>query len=92
MLIAAGVMGWLGGCNYAKQDIKAAETVFVERVKVVKEIEKIEVPKFVTKIQWLKETQTQLIEAAKNEEPNPVSCDLSADRVLRISQSATGNP
>lgn len=84
--------GFVKGCEHAQSDYKDAETKFIERVKVVKEIERVEVPKLVTKIEWLNHTETKLIEAANADPPNPSACDLSADRVRRINQSATGNP
>lgn len=90
--IAIGVMGWLGGCQYAQQDQKIAETQFVERVKVVKEIERVEVPKFITRIVEREKAAETLITEAKNDSPNPVVCDLSPDRVRRIRLSATGSP
>ena len=84
--------GFVKGCQHEQADAKEAATVFVERVKVVKEIERVEVPKLVKQIEWLTHTETQLIEAAKNETPNPAMCDLSPERVRRINQSAAANP
>lgn len=94
LAICAGCFGtgFIKGCQHEQAGAKEAETKFVERVKVVKEIERVEVPKLVTKIEWLHHTETKLIEAANAEPPNPSACDLSADRVRRISQAATGHP
>ena len=92
ILAATFATGFVKGCAHEQQQYKEAETKFIERVKVVKEIERIEVPKLVTKIQWLHHTETQLIEAAKNETPNPDSCDLSPERVRRLREAATGLP
>lgn len=85
-------MSFFKGCEYAKADYKEAETKFIERVKVVKEIERVEVPKLVTKIQWLDHTETRYLEDAKNAAPNPMSCDIDPDRVRRYRLAATGNP
>jgi coenzyme F420-reducing hydrogenase delta subunit len=84
--------GFIKGCEHDQQQYKEAETKFIERTKIVKEIERVEVPVFKDRIQWLTETKYSLIEAAKNETPNPAVCDLSPDRVRRIGQAATGNP
>lgn len=84
--------GFVKGCQHEQADAKEAATVFVERVKVVKEIERVEVPKLVKQIEWLTHTETQLIEAAKNDTPNPASCDFSPDRLQRLRLAATGNP
>lgn len=98
-LLAIGVAlfltGFVKGCQHEQADYKEAETKFIERVKVVTKIEKVEVPVFRDRIQWLKETETRLIEAAKNETINaPVApvCDLSPWRVQRITEAATGHP
>lgn len=93
LAIAAALFftGFIKGCQHEQAQYKEAETRFVERVKVVKEIERVEVPKLVTKIEWLTQTETKLIEAAHAEPPNPAACDLSPDRVRRIGQAATGN-
>lgn len=90
--IALFFTGFIKGCEHEQVKYKEAETRFVERVKVVKQIEKVEVPVFRDRIQWLKETETKLIEAAKNETPNPSACDLSPWRVRRITEAAAGNP
>lgn len=94
LLVGAALLatGFVKGCQYEQADAKEAATVFVERVKVVKEIERVEVPKFVKQIEWLTHTETQLIEAAKNDTPNPASCDFSPDRLQRLRLAATGNP
>ena len=92
MILASFGAGFVKGCAYEQADFKQAETKFLERVKVVKEIERVEVPVFRDRIQWLTHTETQLIEAAKNETPNPAMCDLSPERVRRINQSAAANP
>ena len=92
MILASFGAGFVKGCAYEQADFKQAETKFLERVKVVKEIERVEVPVFRDRIQWLTHTETQLIEAAKNETPNPAVCDLSDERVRRINQSAAANP
>ena len=94
LAIAVGLVltGFVKGCEHESAKYKEAETKFVERVKVVKEIERVEVPKFVEKVKWLTETKTLLIEAAKNEAPNPAVCDFSPDRLRRLRQAATGNP
>lgn len=94
LAIAAAMFGagFIKGCTHAQADIKAADVRYVERINVVKEIERVEVPKLVTKIEWLHHTETQLIEAANAAPPNPASCDLDAERVRRINQAATANP
>lgn len=94
LAVAAALFGtgFIKGCQHEQAGAKEAETKFIERVKVVKEIERVEVPKLVTKIEWLTRTETQLIEAANADPPNALMCDLSADRVRRINQSATGHP
>lgn len=84
--------GFIKGCQHEQADVKEAEVKFAERVKVIKEIERVEVPKLVTKIEWLNHTETKLIEAANAEPPNPAVCDLSDGRVRRINQAATANP
>jgi len=90
--IALAVMGWMGGCQYAQSDLKEAKIEFVERVKVVKEVEKVEVPKFITRIVEREKAAETLLTEAKNDPPNPAVCDLSPDRVRRIRLSATGSP
>ena len=90
--VALFFTGFIKGCQHEQAEYKEAETKFIERVKVVKEIERIEVPVFRDRIQWLKETEVKLIEAAKNEPVNAPVCDLSPWRVRRISEAATGNP
>lgn len=92
MVVVAFGAGFIKGCEHDQQQYKEAETRFVERVKVVKSIERVEVPIFRDRIQWLTHTETQLIEAAKSEIPNPAMCDLSPERVRRISEAATGHP
>ena len=92
ILVAAFSTGFVKGCAHNQQQYKEAETRFVERVKVVKEIERVEVPKFIKQIQWLKETEVKLVEAANAEPINVPSCNLSDDRVRRINQAAAGNP
>ena len=94
LLIAVALFatGFVKGCQHEQADYKEAETKFVERVKVVKEIERVEVPVYRDRIQWLKETETRLIEAAKNETLNAPVCDLSPWRVQRITEAATGHP
>lgn len=92
MIVASFGAGFMKGCEHAQADFKQAETRFLERVKVVKEIERVEVPVFRDRIQWLTHTETQLITEAKNETPNPAVCDLSPDRVRRINEAATGHP
>lgn len=96
IVLAIGVAlfftGFIKGCQYEQAEYKEAETKFIERVKVVTQIEKVEVPAFRERIQWLKETETKLIEAAKNETPTPSACDLSPWRVRRITEAAAGNP
>lgn len=82
--------GFVKGCQHEQADAKEAATVFVERVKVVKEIERVEVPKLVKQIEWLTHTETTLIEAAKNDTPNPASCDFSPERLQRLRLAATG--
>lgn len=89
MIVLSFGAGFIKGCSYVKQDYKDAETKFIERTKVVKQIEKVEVPVFKDRIQWLTETKYQLIEAAKNETPNPAVCDLSPDRIMRINSAIT---
>lgn len=84
--------GFIKGCQHEQAEYKEAEVKFTERVKVVREIERVEVPKLVTKIEWLHHTETQLIEAANAAPPNPAMCDLDAERVRRINQAATANP
>jgi hypothetical protein len=92
LLVLAFFSGFIKGCSHEKQQYKEAETKFIERTKIVKEIERVEVPKFIEKVKWLNHTETVLIEAAKNETPNPAVCDFSPDRVRRINQAATATP
>ena len=92
ILIVAFGAGFIKGCEHVQADYKEAEVKYVERVKVVKEIERVEVPKYITKIETIETIRDRLIEGAKNEAPNPVTCDLSGDRVRRINQAATANP
>ena len=79
--------GYVKGCQHEQADAKEAATVFVERVKVVKEIERVEVPKYIRVVEQIKSTGEALIIEAKNEPINPAACNLSADRVRRINQA-----
>lgn len=79
--------GFVKGCQHEQADQVIAETKFVERVKVLKEIERVEVPKYIRVVEEIKSTGEALIIEAKNEPINPAACNLSADRVRRINQA-----
>lgn len=84
--------GFAKGCSYNKQQYAEAETRFAVRTEVITKVEKVEVPKVVEKIKWLKETETKLIVEANNEPINVPSCNLSDSRLRRITAAATGLP
>jgi len=90
MIAAAFGAGLIKGCAHQDANYAEAKTVFVERAKEIVKIERVEVVKFKTQIEWLKETETQLIEAAKNDPPNPAVCDFSPERLQRLRLAATG--
>lgn len=90
MIAAAFGAGFIKGCAHQDANYAEAKTVFVERAKEIVKIERVEVVKFKTQIEWLKETETQLIEAAKNDPPNPAVCDFSPERLQRLRLAATG--
>lgn len=84
---ACSVVSFIKGCQYEQADQVIAETKFVERVRVLKEIERVEVPKYIRVVEQIKSTGEALIIEAKNEPINPAACNLSADRVRRINQA-----
>ena len=90
--IALFLTGFAKGCAYDKRQYAEAETRFAVRTEVITKVEKVEVPKFIKQIEWLKETETKLVEAANAEPINVPGCNLSPERVRRIREAATGLP
>lgn len=90
LMLAAAATGFVKGCAYQDANYAAEKTLFVERTKEIVKVERVEVVKFKTQIEWLTQTETKLIEAAKNDPPNPDSCDFSPERLQRLRLAATG--
>lgn len=89
MIAVAFGAGFIKGCAHQDANYAEAKTIFVERAKEIVKIERVEVVKFKTQIEWLTQTETQLIEASKHDTPNPDSCDFSPDRLQRLRIAAT---
>ena len=79
------------GCTYNEKQYQEEKIKFIERTKIVKEVERVEVPKFIQSVTTIHTESEKLISEAKNETPNPATCDLSPERVRRIN-AATGHP